>query len=205
MKRGLMDAKLAANGNAFVWAGLISIISCGQIHKPVGPGSTTERMNLNADSLRLTLAPRAQKGMLIRTPPPAVFRAFIDPAITTRFWFTRSSGKLALGAKVQWDWEMYGASTQVSVKEFEENKRIVIEWGAPSRTTIVEFRFIPWQGDTYVQITERGFSGNGDEILAHVADSTGGFALVLSAAKALLEHHIILPVVSDRLPRGLQL
>ena len=33
-------------------------------------------------------------GMLIRRPPEDVFEAFADPAITTRFWFTKSSGRL---------------------------------------------------------------------------------------------------------------
>jgi len=33
-------------------------------------------------------------GMLIRRPVAEVFEAFIDPDITTQFWFTRSSGRL---------------------------------------------------------------------------------------------------------------
>ena len=43
--------------------------------------------------------------MQIRKPAPEVFQAFIDPAITTNFWFTKSSGKLEVGKKIQWDWE----------------------------------------------------------------------------------------------------
>lgn len=31
--------------------------------------------------------------MLIRKPVEQVFQAFIDPAITVHFWFTKSSGK----------------------------------------------------------------------------------------------------------------
>jgi len=48
--------------------------------------------------------------MLIRRPPGDVFQALVDPAITTRFWFTKSSGELVRGATVRWEWEMYGAS-----------------------------------------------------------------------------------------------
>lgn len=33
-------------------------------------------------------------GMLIRRPVMDVFEAFIDPDITTTFWFTKSSGRL---------------------------------------------------------------------------------------------------------------
>jgi hypothetical protein len=33
--------------------------------------------------------------MLIRRPVEEVFNAFVDPTVTTRFWFSRSSGQLA--------------------------------------------------------------------------------------------------------------
>ena len=55
----------------------------------------------------------AKTGMLIRKPVAKVFEAVTDPAITTRFWFTKSTGQLRVGEPVTWDWEMYGASTQV--------------------------------------------------------------------------------------------
>ena len=32
--------------------------------------------------------------MLIRRPVAEVFEAFVDPAITTQFWFTHSTGRL---------------------------------------------------------------------------------------------------------------
>jgi len=35
--------------------------------------------------------------MLVRKPVGEVFEAFVDPAITSRFWFTRSSGRLEAG------------------------------------------------------------------------------------------------------------
>ena len=44
--------------------------------------------------------------MLIRKPIAQVFEAFVNPEITTKFWFTKSSGRLALGKKVRWDWEI---------------------------------------------------------------------------------------------------
>jgi uncharacterized protein YndB with AHSA1/START domain len=163
-------------------------------------------MIMSMDDLRLTHVPPAKAGMLIRRPPSEVFEALVDPEITTKFWFTKSSGKLVPGANIQWEWEMYGFTAKVSVKEVEANSRIVIEWGNGGKTTTVEFRFIPWRDDTtYVQITETGFSGSGDEIVAQVADSTGGFSTMLCALKALLEHNIVLTVVLDHAPEGLEL
>ncbi len=41
--------------------------------------------------------PEARAGMLIRKPVETVFRAFVDPATTSRFWFTDGSGVLEQG------------------------------------------------------------------------------------------------------------
>jgi predicted RNA-binding protein with TRAM domain len=69
----------------------------------------------------------------------------------------------------------------------------------------VEFRFTPWEdGATYVQVTETGLKGDGDELVSLAAGSTGGFTIALCAAKALLEHDIVLTVVRDRFPKGLE-
>jgi len=54
------------------------------------------------DHLTLTKAPIMKTGMLIRKPVAQVFEAFVNPDLTTRFWFTKSSGKLEPGKQVQW-------------------------------------------------------------------------------------------------------
>lgn len=160
---------------------------------------------MSAD-LELTQVPTVNVGMLIRRPPEAVFASLVDPAITTRFWFTNSSGKLGPGATVRWEWEMYGVSTEVSVKEFEEDRRIVFDWGPKESSTTVEIQFIPWRDDTtYVQVINSGFQCTGDEAVARALDSTGGFTMVLCALKALLEHDVVLTVVADKAPPGLEL
>ncbi len=71
-------------------------------------------MNTN---LQLTKVPAAKAEMLIRKPVAEVFEAFINPEITTKFWFTKSSGKLEAGKEVTWTWEMYNASAPVKVLE----------------------------------------------------------------------------------------
>lgn len=155
------------------------------------------------DTLALTHVPAVKVGMLIRRSPAEVFQAFVDPTITTRFWFTRSTGPMIPSAHLQWHWDMYGVSTNVAVKEVEDGSRILFEWDDNNPTT-VEFRFIPWENGTYVQVTESGLTGDADAIVAHVADSTGGFTTVLCAVKALLEHDIVLRVILDHHPEGVQ-
>lgn len=123
--------------------------------------------------------------MVIRKPVADVFEAFIDPEITTKFWFTKSSGRLEAGRQVQWDWEMYGISILVTAKAVERNKRIVTDWPGHGHPTTVEWRFAPQEnGRTFVNITEAGFTGDGDELVKQVSDSTEGFSLVLAGLKA---------------------
>jgi uncharacterized protein YndB with AHSA1/START domain len=168
------------------------------------PGGSSD--DPSADDLHLSRVLSARAGMLVRRPPGEVFQAFVDPSLTTQFWFTKSSGALVSGARVHWEWEMYGVSTTVVVKEVEENRLLLLDWGVEDKPTTVEFRFIPWRDDsTYVRVTETGLSGNGDELVARVANSTGGFTIVLCAAKALLEHDVMLTVVGDHMPAGLEL
>jgi uncharacterized protein YndB with AHSA1/START domain len=147
----------------------------------------------------------AKAEMLIRKPVAEVFEAFINPEITSKFWFTRSSGRLEAGKQVQWDWEMFDASVQVSVKAIEQNKRILIEWSGYDSLNPVEWIFTPrTDNTTFVSITNTGFSGSDDEIVKQAISSTEGFTLVLVGLKALLEHNIRLNLVSDHFPDGLE-
>ena len=156
------------------------------------------------DNLQLTQVPVSNTGMLIRRTVADVFEAFISPEITTKFWFTKSSGRLETGRQVQWEWEMYNVSALVNVKVIEPNKRILIEWPGYSGPSTVEWIFAPQKdGTTFVSITETGFTGNGDELMKQLADSTQGFTLVLAGLKALLEHKIQLNLVADRYPEGI--
>ncbi|RJF92422.1 SRPBCC family protein [Noviherbaspirillum saxi] len=146
--------------------------------------------------MTLQQAPIVKAQMLIRRPVTEVFEAFIDPAVTTRFWFTKSSGKLEPSAKVRWDWEMYGVSTQVSVKQLEQNKKILIEWDDPPCP--VEWLFTSYADNTtLVRIANWGFRGSPEEVMAQAIDSMGGFSFVLAGLKALLEHNISLNLVAD--------
>ena len=56
--------------------------------------------------------PVAKAEMLIRRPVADVFEAFVNPAITSKFWFSQGSGRLEVGREVIW--EMYDFSVQVN-------------------------------------------------------------------------------------------
>ena len=98
------------------------------------------------------------------------------------------SGKLEENQKTEWTWEMYGFSLSVTTLVLQENKKIVVEWGNPDETTLVEWIFSPLnENETFVSITNSGFQGDSDKIIDQVRNSTEGFTLVLAGAKAYLE------------------
>lgn len=142
--------------------------------------------------------PVVQTEMLIRKSVEEVFEAFINPEITTKFWFTKSSGRLELGKKVEWEWEMYGVSDVIFVEELIPNTKIRIKSSDKAKTEWI----FSQRGDqeTLVTISNYGFTGSGDEIVATAIDSMGGYTMVLCALKALLEHNILLNVVADKAP-----
>lgn len=153
--------------------------------------------------MSLTKAPVAEAAMLIRRPAREVFEAFADPAVTTKFWFSKGSGRLEPGARVRWDWEMYGVGSWVNVREIEPNRRILISWDEDDPTT-VEWTFEERGPDaTFVTVINSGFSGDADAQVAGALDSTGGFALVLAGAKIWLEHGIEPGFVVSRHPDAL--
>lgn len=144
--------------------------------------------------------PTVETQMLIRKPVTAVFQAFIDPKITTNFWFTKSSGQLEVGKTVTWEWEMYGVLNKVLVKDIIPNKKISTVWGDP--VTNVDYEFTALTDDmTYVVIKNYGFNLTGDELIQAIKDNTGGFTTVLDGLKAYLEHNIKLNLIGDKFPK----
>ncbi|WP_257667663.1 SRPBCC family protein [Parapedobacter tibetensis] len=143
--------------------------------------------------------PTVETQMLIRKPVSEVFQAFINPEITTNFWFTKSSGRLEIGQTITWEWEMYGVSEKVLVKEIIPNGRILTEWGDPATEVIYEFTALT-NDTTYVVIKNFGFKQTGNELIRAINDNTGGFTTVLDGLKAYLEHGIKLNLVADKFP-----
>ncbi len=97
--------------------------------------------------------PVATAEMLIRKPIATVFDAFVDPAITSKFWFTKGSGRLEAGKRVRWDWDMYGVSVEVVVKALEVNT-------AYSSNGRVTTHRPPWNGGSLLDLITRRSSAS---------------------------------------------
>jgi uncharacterized protein YndB with AHSA1/START domain len=156
-------------------------------------------------NLQITREPVAKTGMLIRRPVEEVFEAVVNPEITTKFWFSKGSGRLDAGRVIRWEWQSHNVSIDVTPKVVEPNKRVVIEWPGYSGPTTVEWSFQPLSdGTTFVRVQESGWTGDADKLMRYVADSTQGFTLMLAGMKALLEHGIHLNLTADRYPKGIE-
>ncbi len=138
--------------------------------------------------------------MMIRKPISEVFQAFVDPAVTTKFWFTKSSSKLEKDKIITWEWEMYNVSDKIKVVELQPNEKIKIEWDHP--VTTVDFEFSELSKETtYVVIKNYGFHQTGNELIEAIKNNTGGFTTVLDGLKAYLEFGIQLNLVRDKFPK----
>jgi uncharacterized protein YndB with AHSA1/START domain len=149
-------------------------------------------------------APVATAQMLIRKPVAEVFNAIVDPSITTRFWFTKSNGRLEQDKTVRWDWEMYGVGTDVEVISIERNRRIAYDWNGPEQPTSVEWIFESLAPDrTFVRVKNSGFHGDANAVVRAAIGSAAGFSTVLAGMKAYLEHGIELNLIADHDPASL--
>lgn len=142
----------------------------------------------------------ARAEMLIRKPMDVVFEAIVNPEITTRIWFTKSSGRLEAGKEVVWEWEMYDHTVKVQVQEVILGKYIKLDWGNYEQPSTVEWHFKTMKDGTFVSVVNTIEQADPEKLIAEVRDATEGFTLVLANLKALLEHGIRLNLVADRFP-----
>jgi len=137
--------------------------------------------------------------MLIRKPVSEVFAAFINPEITTNFWFSDSTGKLEKGKTLVWSWAMYGVSTEVKVEEIIEDRLIKFSWEGPAPK--VEIEFEPMQENScYVTIKNYGCKLEGHDLVMALVDQSCGFTTLLDGLKAYMEYGLKLNLVADKFP-----
>jgi len=147
----------------------------------------------------------AEASMMIRKPVAQVYEAFINPEVTTRFWFTKSSGILEEGKDFVWSWEMYGVSTPVHVLNLNKNKALTIRWGEEAQASRVQWTFNAVnEKSTFVHIKNDEFQATGSPLVQQIRDSTGGFTLVLAGLKAFLEYGVDLNLIGDKWPPELR-
>jgi uncharacterized protein YndB with AHSA1/START domain len=124
-----------------------------------------------------------EAGMLIHRPPGEVFAAFVNPQTLRKFWLSDSSGPLAPGARVQWQFMVPGATAKVAVTRFESPRHLAFDWDDSMHVVMT---FEPFgDGGTHASVRVSGFEGA--DALPEAAGAVEGFAIVLCDLKTLLE------------------
>ena len=125
----------------------------------------------------------AKATMLIRRPRTEVFDAFVQPQLITKFWLKSTTGPLAAGAQVEWNFMVPGAKETVTVFDFNEPQRLRFAW---SDGVSVDMKFAEQpDGATRLSVEATGFRG--EQQLDQVVGATEGFSIVLCDLKTLLE------------------
>jgi uncharacterized protein YndB with AHSA1/START domain len=141
----------------------------------------------------------------IAKPVEQVFEAVSDPDQLSRYFTTGGAkGRLEAGTTVTWDFADFPGAFPVDVVEVVPNERIVLRWEAVDGAvdheagtyepggyqTTVTMTFEPLEGGrTLVSIAEEGWRET-EAGLAASYDNCGGWAQMLCALKAWLEHGI---------------
>jgi len=137
----------------------------------------------------------AKAEMLIRRPAIDVFNAFVQPEIITKFWLNRTTGPLAQGAQVEWQFMVPGATEGVRVTAFDEPRRIAFTWTEGALD--VDMKFSSKHKEiTVVSVEVRGFESDGGS--EQVVNATEGFSIVLCDLKVLLETGHSANLVKDK-------
>ncbi len=142
----------------------------------------------------------------IAKPVHEVFEAVADPAKLSHYFTTGGAkGRLATGAKVQWDFHDFPGAFPVWVIEVVQDEKIVLEWQAnegeapnvasgelqdANYRTRVTMTFASLDdGRTLVEISEEGWRENQSALGASYGNCQG-WSQMLCALKVWIEHGI---------------
>lgn len=154
------------------------------------------------DGKHLVAQPAAKASMLIRKPAAEVFEAFIEPDITSQFWYSRGSGRLDTRKPVTWYWDDYDMSSEITPHAIIKDKLIFFTWPGPdglATTVNITFTALGSKG-TYVKVEEKGWDPGAKGLINTIVGQTEGWTYVLAGLKAFLEHGISLTLVTDQNP-----
>jgi len=142
------------------------------------------------------MTPVANVSMLIRAPARAVFNAFLDPAMLTRFWLSRASEPLAEGKSATWEFMVPGAVAETRAREIVPDRRLVLDWEG-DETAEFTFEERP-DGFTRIEIKSPIQGKNAEEAVGRAVEATQGYTLVVSNLKVLLESGHSARLVEDK-------
>ena len=126
----------------------------------------------------------------ILKPAHEVFEAIVDPIKMSKYFISKSSGRMEEGKQIRWRFPEFDAEFPIRVGKVEKNKYIAYHWDVGGRDLLVEMTLSPQDGDaTVVTVTEKGME-NDEAGIKWLIGNTGGWANFLACLKAYLEYGI---------------
>ena len=126
----------------------------------------------------------AHVSMLVRCEPHVAFDAFVQPDMLTKFWLSKASGPLQVGATVSWDFMVAGAKAKTTARTLERGRLIAWDWddGIHVRLSLESM-----DDGTAITVVQTGFTGNLRKQADDALNGTEGFAIALCDLKTLVE------------------
>ncbi|MBD7986222.1 SRPBCC family protein [Sporosarcina sp. Sa2YVA2] len=124
--------------------------------------------------------------MMILKPARDVFEAIVDPQKMGGYWFSSGTARVEQDKNITWKYEEYGAEGNIHVKEVEENKKIVFDWGE----TTVTMTFFDEDESTIIQVTESGLKEDDPDLVAKMLGQKEGWVYMLTCLKGYIENGI---------------
>lgn len=151
---------------------------------------------MERDEAMTSISPlRARVSMIIRAPAADIISAFVDPLKLAGFWLSSSSGPLAVGTVVHWQFMVPGAEVDTTATILVPERKLAWRW---SDGTTVDIDLEEVDDAMAVTIINAGFSGSSDNIVEAALNATEGFALVLADLKTMLEAGTSAHIVRDK-------
>jgi len=120
----------------------------------------------------------------------AVFDAIVDPKKMSNYFISQSSGKMAEGKTIIWQFPEFEMEFPIRVGKIEKDKFISYYWDIDSIGHLVEMTLTPvGSNSTVVTITEKGRK-NDEAGIKWLKGNTEGWANFLACLKAYLEYGI---------------
>jgi len=126
----------------------------------------------------------------ILKPASEVYEAIVDPKKMSRYFISKSSGRMEEGKQIMWRFPEFDTEFPIRVSKLEKNKYISYRWDVDGRDLLVEMTLAPADGDaTVVTVTEKSME-NDEAGIKWLMGNTGGWANFLACLKAYLEYGI---------------
>ena len=126
----------------------------------------------------------------ISKPAHVIFDAIIDPAKMSKYFISKSSGKMVEGKTLTWEFPEFDVKFPVRVVRIEKDRYVSYYWEADGHDLLVEMTLEPIKSNsTLITVTEKSRPNDAAGI-RWLKGNTEGWANFLACLKAYLEYGI---------------